>query len=208
MILSADRLAELISAGNDGRLNNGEGLSVIPEPDLNSLKGAGEASVPLRLGRWFLTLRETKKPFLDTTAFDSSDEAVFTRRTFVQFGGEYVLHPNRFALGSTLEWIKLPNSFASYVTGKSSLGRRGVVIETAAGIHPGFRGCLTLEITNLGEVPVILRPGMQICQIFIHSIENPAEKSNSNLAGNRRPVLGRISEDRVLSSLRKYSEKH
>jgi dCTP deaminase len=76
------------------------------------------------------------------------------RQHFVPFGQKFVLHPGRFALGSTLEWLRLPATMSGYVTGKSSLGRHGLIIETAAGIHPSFSGCLTLELANVGEVPL------------------------------------------------------
>jgi dCTP deaminase len=85
---------------------------------------------------------------------------------FIPFGNRFVLHPGQFLLGISFEWLKFPRDLAGFVTGKSSWGRRGLIIETAAGIHPGFCGCLTLEIGNVGPVPIPLIPGMKICQVF------------------------------------------
>jgi dCTP deaminase len=76
-----------------------------------------------------------------------------------------------------------------------------LIIETAAGIHPGFNGCLTLELTNVGEVPIKIRPGMKICQIFLHAIPNGKLASSGLLTGRRRPFLGKIKSDPILKSL-------
>src|SRR5262249_44391074 len=102
---------------------------------------------------------------------------------------------------STLEWIRLPTRYAATVVGKSTLGRRGIVIETAAGVHPGFSGCLTLEIANVGEVPVELVSGMQICQLFVHSVEGELVPAETSLAGQRKPRLGLLREDPILTRL-------
>jgi dCTP deaminase len=87
------------------------------------------------------------------------------------------------------------------VVGKSSLGRRGIVIETAAGVHPGFSGCLTLEIANVGEIPVKLVAGTMIGQLFVQGVEGAPGSTQSSFAGQRKPRLGQIKEDPVLKKL-------
>ena len=96
----------------------------------------------------------------------------------------------------TLEWIRIPLNFAGNITGKSSWGRRGLIVETAPGVHPGFCGCLTLELTNVGEIPIAIKPGATICQLFIHEL-NKLDKSapDSNFFGQRQPHLGTIKND-------------
>jgi dCTP deaminase len=89
------------------------------------------------------------------------------------------------------------------VTGKSSLGRRGLVIETASGIQPGFSGCLALELSNVGEVPIALLPGMQICQIFVHEVGPDPKPAKSQFIGRRKPVLGTVRPDDILVKLSK-----
>jgi dCTP deaminase len=137
-------------------------------------------------------------------AFHSADhraEARAAKHYFVPFGQQFILHPGRFVLASTLEWMKFPASLGGYVTGKSTWGRRGLVIETAAGIHPGFNGCLTLELANVGEVPIIIRPGMRICQIFVHEVRDGGLVSAGPLTGRRRPFLGSPKDDPTLTRL-------
>lgn len=202
MTLSCRELARLVRAGNSG---DQQGLSVIPSPDVNELDQSGEAAISLRLGRWFLSMKQTSEPFLDVVSSAEQEvvESRIVKRHFVPLGEHFVIHPGRFVLGSTLEWIRLPMNLSGYVAGKSSWGRRGIVIETAAGVHPAFSGCLTLEITNLGEIPVRLRPGMQICQLFVHAVSGELVNSRTSLAGRRRPVLGHVKSDKVFERLRK-----
>ena len=96
-------------------------------------------------------------------------------------------------LAVTLEWIRVPLDLAGMVAGKSSWGRRGLVVETAPGIHPGFSGCLTLEMTNVGEIPVEVMPGMEICQLFLHQVDGKGNvAANSRFFGQRYPSLGRV----------------
>jgi dCTP deaminase len=156
------------------------------------------------LGRCFLSLREGRTPLLDITEKDNKDaQTPFTRTTFVAFGDRFILHPRKFILGITLEWPRLPTRLGGYVAGKSSWGRRGLVIETAAGIHPGFSGCLTLELANMGEVPPIaLIPGMRICQIFLHTTGEGDAVHGGQFLGRRRPTLGELTIDPVVEALR------
>ncbi len=203
MILGADSISDLIKKGNGG---NGNGITVVPKPDLSKLKEVGEASLNLRLGRWFLTLRQSDKTHLDCDPDNPINENKFSKQYFVPFGESFILHPNRFVLASTVEWVRLPSNIAAMITGKSSVGRRGIIIETAAGIHPGFSGCLTLEITNVGEVPIRLLAGMLICQLFFSSVKGASPStSKTKFAGQRKPRLGQLSPDSTLKALRNRS---
>ena len=199
-MLDCIALAKRLRSGNDA---DPEGLAIVPEPNIDEIETGGEASVTLRLGRWFVSLRQSSQTFFDTDieTAEHKAEARASKHYFVPFGGEFVLHPGRFVLSSTLEWMKFPPTLGGYVGGKSTWARRGLIIETAAGIHPGFNGCLTLELTNVGEVPIKIRPGMKICQIFLHAIPNGKNVSGGFLTGRRRPYLGKIKSDSILRSL-------
>lgn len=104
-----------------------------------------------------------------------------------------------------MEWLRLPKDLSAYVIGKSSWGRRGLIIATATGVHPGFPGCLTLELTNVGEIPISLKPGIEICQIFFHEVCKPVSKhiEQSQFVGSRRPKLGKIKLDIIADKLAK-----
>lgn len=175
MILKADEIATLLGITSQTKSDR---LIIRPEPPLEALRESGAASIDLRLGTWFMTLHRRRMRALETGEESSSvyGDAKFTRMNYVPFGGTYYLHPRSFALAATLEWIRMPKNLAGYVIGRSSWGRRGLIIATAAGVHPGFTGCLTLELTNVGEIPLEIKPGLLICQLFLHTT---TEKSTS-----------------------------
>jgi dCTP deaminase len=135
---------------------------------------------------------------------DAPSEAMLTKSFYVPFEKGFILHPRAFVLGVTLEWIRLPYNRAAYVTGRSSWGRHGLIIATATGIHPGFTGCITLELTNVGEIPITVKPGTHICQLFIHQVVTEGDKDcvdKSSFIGRRKPVLGTIELDEVAKKL-------
>ncbi|MBI3411568.1 MAG: dCTP deaminase [Planctomycetes bacterium] len=200
MILKADEIAKRLA----NLTNASDPLVIKPQPDLIQLRDSGSAAVDLRLGTWLVTLRESRSAVLDIAVKENQGpgETRLTRRYYVPFGRGFILHPRCFVLGGTMEWIRLPARLAGYVVGKSSWGRRGLVIATAAGVHPGFSGCLTLELTNLGEVPINLVPGMQICQLFLHKVDSNSDAiDKSSFVGKRRPTLGSVKPDPVAVKL-------
>jgi dCTP deaminase len=195
---TSHELASLLRKGaHDG------GISIVPmaQDEIAAIEKGGAAAVDLRLGRWFAVLREVRVDGIRVMAEDENPEQL-SKSYFRPFGEGFVVHPGRFILGITLEWLSLPANIGAYVTGKSSLGRRGLVIETAAGIHPGFTGCLALEIANVGEVPLTIYPGMKIAQMFPHAAAGQPHGSRSHFNGQRKPVLGKISKDPVYDKLK------
>jgi len=144
------------------RLEDGD-LAVEPleDPDLQ----IQPASVDLRLGREFLEFQRTNIPCIHP---DSEDEVEdYVTETLVDEGGEFILHPGDFVLGTTMERVEVPDDLIAHVQGRSSMGRLAVVIHATAGvIDPGYRGQITLELSNLGSAPVALSPGMRISQVI------------------------------------------
>ena len=193
MILKAERIAELLERGREDDAE--DPLVITPRPDRKALIDSGSASVDLRLGTWFIVLRQARMTHFAIE--NQPSESELTKTHYVSFGREYILHPGTFVLAVTLEWIRLPKALAAYVIGKSSWGRRGLIIATATGVHPGFTGCLSLELTNVGEIPIAITPGMQICQLFIHHVEvtDTDNVDQSQHVGQRKPSLGKMSHD-------------
>lgn len=193
-ILKGEKLADLLSTKVSGQ----DPLYVTPVPDIEAIRNSGSASLDLRLGVWFTSLRHARQSVLDV---DSSEHRI-AKSHFVRFGDRYFLHPRNFVLGITLEWLRFPSNLAGYVIGKSSWGRRGLVIATATGVHPGFTGCLTLELCNVGEIPIELRPGSRICQLFVHTVEpSSCTVDRSKFGGRRKPVLGKMEDDALAMRL-------
>ena len=114
---------------------------------------------------------------------------------------EYILTPNEFILGSTLEEVKIPNDLVGIIEGRSSVGRLGITAHITAGyIDPGFNGRITLEITNVSTKPFILKKGMSICQIVFQELscecENPygSDGLNSKYQNSKGTVTSKYEE--------------
>ncbi|HEY3326138.1 MAG TPA: dCTP deaminase [Novimethylophilus sp.] len=198
MILGAREIVSKLR-GEGGDSN--DPFFVAPAPDLTKIENEGGASLDLRLGTWFVTTKLSRHTHLDIHSKNQPHELDITTRHYVPFGHRFILHPRSFVLATTLEWIRMPRTLGGYVTGKSSWGRRGLVIETAPGVHPGFAGCLTLELANVGELPIVLMPGTTICQLFLHEIKGPSDTTASSFLGFRQPLLGQIKPDEFVSRL-------
>jgi len=201
MILNSSQIAHLLEAQDEGA----DPLVITPFPNIEKVRASGSASIDLRLGCWFVTLRRPRTSeltFADPTE-PSPSEARLTKKHYIPFGKKFVLHPGCFVLGITLEWIRLKRNLAGYVTGRSSWGRRGLVIATAIGVHPGFTGCLTLELSNMGEVPLKIQPGTRICQLFLHEVEPQADQlvGRGSFNAKRQPVLGIVRVDEFAEKL-------
>jgi dCTP deaminase len=130
------------------------------------------ASVDLRLGDSFRVFHNHR-----VTAIDLRDPPTnLTEEVVVRAGDPFAIHPGEFVLGRTLEYVEIPDDVVARIEGKSSLGRLGLIVHATAGfVDPGFRGTLTLEITNLTRVPIKLYAGLPIAQLSFMALDAPAE---------------------------------
>ena len=117
-------------------------------------------------------------------------------------GVDVTLHPGEFVLGSTLENIELPGDLVARLEGKSSLGRIGLLIHSTAGyVDPGWKGHLTLELSNVANLPVTLYYGMKIGQISYVRLTHPADNLygssalGSKYQGQTEPTASRVYRD-------------
>ena len=158
------------------------------------------ASVDLRLGRQFLEFQHANIPCIHPNAQDEVSEYVEERE--VEPDGEYILHPGDFVLGTTYETVTIPDDLIAHVEGRSSLGRLAVVVHATAGLcDPGYRGQITLELSNLGTAPVALTPGMRISQLTFTELKTPADRPygaerGSKYQDQQGPQASKIQGDR------------
>jgi dCTP deaminase len=139
------------------------------------------ASVDLHLDRKLLVFRNTRQPYIDVR----KDLPDLTEIEEIPDDTPFILHPGEFVLASTLESVTLPDDVVARLEGKSSLGRIGLLIHSTAGyVDPGWSGHLTLELSNVANLPVTLYYRMKIGQISFLRLTTPAD----NLYGS--PVLG------------------
>jgi dCTP deaminase len=149
---------------------------IVVSPLLDEGKQVGEGSIDISLGTQFILNRSSELPTLDPIELTAREIRKFQHSRVVPYHDSLTLHPGSFVLGSTLEFIKFPTDVCGFVLSRSSYGRAGLLIATATYVQPGWHGCLTLELENLGEVPIMLRPGLRVGQLVIMTsvrIEQP-----------------------------------
>jgi dCTP deaminase len=152
------------------------------------------SSVDVRLDRFFRVFENHKYSVIDP----SIEQSELTREVVVEPSEHFILHPGEFVLASTYEIITLPDDIAGRLEGKSSLGRLGLLTHSTAGfIDPGFSGHITLELSNVANLPVKLFPGMKIGQLCLIKLSSPAEHPYgsavyaSRYQGQRGPTASR-----------------
>src|SRR2546423_14267406 len=181
MVLSDRTIARLID----------EGRIVIDPYDGTLLQ---PSSVDVRVDRFFRVFHNARYPYIDVK--EPQEELT----ELVEVAGEqpFILHPGEFVLGSTLERVVLPDDLVARLEGKSSLGRLGLLIHSTAGfVDAGWDGHLTLELSNVANLPIALYPGMKIGQISFFEMTSAAEhpygsqEKGSKYQGQRGPTPSR-----------------
>lgn len=185
-----------------------ERLVITPLLDRDTQLAENQAAVDLRLGRDFSIVR----PWTHGVA-EMSDETPLLppplERVVLDFGQPVIIHPHQFVLARTLEFVRLPSDLCAYVIGRSSWGRRGLIVATAVVVHPGFAGPITLELKNVGEVPLALYPLDRVAQLALHFVSDPAKKQKtvSQFSSSYSPGLGRVRDDETQRRITKLREK-
>ncbi|HLE89327.1 MAG TPA: dCTP deaminase [Candidatus Limnocylindria bacterium] len=156
------------------------------------------SSVDLHLDRRFRVFRNSRYPFIDVR----TDQPELTELVEIAGDDPFILHPGEFVLGSTLERIQLADDLVARLDGKSSLGRLGLLIHSTAGfVDPGWEGNLTLELSNVANLPITLYDGMKIGQISFQRLSSPAEvgygdaRIGSKYRGQRDPTASLYHRD-------------
>lgn len=166
MILSGRQIKEYLD-----KERWAEKLVIAPRLEQGSDVADDAAGVDVRLGQQFLVSRTADVRCVDPRESDKFEAQLgrSQQQVYVPVGESFMLHPGRFALGCTLEYVRLPYCLGAYVIGRSSWARVGLVIAMATAVHPGFAGVLTLELQNLGDVPLALYPGSRVAQLIFHT---------------------------------------
>jgi len=154
------------------------------------------SSIDFRLDRYFRVFENHMYPHIDP----AEDQSDLTRMVETAHGEPFILHPGEFVLGSTYEVVSLPDDLAARVEGKSSLGRLGLLIHSTAGyVDPGWDGYLTLELSNVANLPITIYPGMKIGQISFFRLTSPADapygSAGNKYQGQRGPTPSRFFRD-------------
>ncbi|HEY4948106.1 MAG TPA: dCTP deaminase [Acidimicrobiales bacterium] len=155
------------------------------------------SSVDLHVDQYFRLFRNHSSRVIDVR----EDQEDLTE--LVDVGEDpLILHPGEFVLGSTTEKVSLPDDLVARLEGKSSLGRLGLLIHSTAGfVDAGWDGHLTLELSNVANLPITVYPGMKIGQISFLQMTTPAEHPygseglRSKYQGQWGPTPSRYSDN-------------
>ena len=159
----------------------------------------GSCSVDFRLGNEFSVFEHSKHAFIDLREKTSIQDLM--RTIEVADGEPFVLQPGEFALAITKEKLELDDDILGRLEGRSSLGRIGIIVHGTAGLFdPGWRGHATLELSNLGRMPVALYPGMRVCSFTFEQLSSPVEvpyykKASNKYAGQQRPLASKLASE-------------
>jgi dCTP deaminase len=165
----------------------------------------GDVSVDVRMGNVALVVRGGGISHLDPRAYLATEQTAGQKgeqgrrqkfeRFDLEFGDALILHPNSLALVPTLEWFSLPKDLMGIVTARSSWAREGLSIATATFIDPTYIGVITLELANLGHVPIALYPGMRVAQIAFEQVRGAGRsKAERQFVMSFEPKPGEISK--------------
>ena len=150
------------------------------------------SSIDVRLDRYFRVFDNSKYTHIDPSVQQDELTSLVEKNNDDE---PFVLHPGEFVLGSTFEMVSLPDDLAGRLEGKSSLGRLGLLTHSTAGfIDPGFTGHITLELSNVANLPITLWPGMKIGQLCLVRLSSAAEfpygsaQYGSRYQGQRGPT--------------------
>ena len=186
-------------------------MSVLSDHDIGAAIAAGRvriepydqadlqpSSVDLHLDRSFRVFRNNRYAFIDVRAAQPD----LTELVEITDEQPFILHPGEFVLGQTLEWVELPDDLVARLEGKSSLGRLGLLIHSTAGyVDPGWKGNLTLELSNVAKLPIALYFGMKIGQISFFAMSSPVDRPygsaglGSKYQGQSEPTASAFHED-------------
>jgi dCTP deaminase len=152
------------------------------------------SSVDVRVDGKFRVFHNARYPFIDVR--EPMDD--LTELVEISSDDKFILHPGEFVLGQTLERVRLPDDLVARLEGKSSLGRLGLLIHSTAGfVDAGFEGNLTLELSNVANLPITIYLGMPIGQISFMRMDGPVENpygsdsTGSKYQGQAEPTPSR-----------------
>ncbi len=160
------------------------------------------ASIDLRLGNEFRTFKHAEITHIDVRNNNIQDLMQLTR-----LGNDkpFTVHPNQLVLGITKEYIKMPADMIARLDGRSSLGRLGIIVHSTAGtVDPGFEGKLTLEISNISNIPVCIWPGIKICKLTFEELSSKSEKPynkrpDSKYCKQQNPEASKIFKEKIIT---------
>ena len=188
MILSDTDIKKALAQGR---------IKITPKPDYKTQLGS--CSIDLHLGNKFRVFKHSSYPYIDLKGPIDTDQII--KEIIIPKGEAFIMQPGDFALVTTVENLDLADDILGRIEGRSSLGRLGIIVHGTASIFdPGWTGKPTMELGNLGVMPVALYPGMRICAFTFEEVSGHVEvpyrkKKNNKYAGQKDPRASKLHEE-------------
>ena len=188
MILSDRDIKKSIASGR---------IKITPKPDYK--EQLGSCSIDLHLGHKFRVFKHSSYPYIDLKGSIDTNELM--KEIVLKKDEPFIMQPGDFALVTTVESLELADDILGKIEGRSSLGRLGIIVHGTASIFdPGWVGKPTMELGNLGVMPVALYPGMRLCAFTFEELSSPVEipygkKKGNKYAGQTSPLASKLSRE-------------
>lgn len=187
MILSDRDIRQVLKEGK---------IKITPADGLD--RRIGPDGIDFRLGHTFLVFERNKQPYIDPRHHETAKGT--TRQIKIETGEPFIIHPHELVLATTLERLTICDELLGRLEGRSSLGRLGIIVHSTASIfHPGWDGTATMELGNLGVMPVALYPRMRICMFTFERMSSPVERpygvGKSKYQGQTGPMPSGVWEE-------------
>ncbi len=158
----------------------------------------GPDGIDFRLGHTFLVFERNEQPYIDPRRRETMKGT--TRKVVIEKGDPFIIDPHQLVLATTLERLTLCDELLGRLEGRSSLGRMGIIVHSTASVfHPGWDGTATMELGNLGVMPIALYPRMRICSFTFERMSSPVERpyggDRSKYQGQSGPLASGIWEE-------------
>lgn len=183
------------------RLNTSNEDSIIVTPILDIDSQINQIGIDCRLGNQFIIFKSQNIESIDISKFTNGhlNSGNIQEEVVIPFKEHFILHPQNMVLGATLEYIGLPNDIEASIEGRSSWARYGLIIATAVSIDPGFKGCITLELANISNIPIKLYPGMRIAQLVCRKTNGKVNYINKKYLFPIGPEISKLHLDKDIT---------
>ncbi len=161
-------------------------------------------TISLSLGTKYIVTKSTRYAAIDPLSLKKVDVEEILEKIELEFSGKLVLRPGQMVLAGTFEYISLPNDIAAQVGPRSTYGRLALMPATATFVHPGWRGCLTLELVNVGTDSIVIYPRMEVAQLMLQYYRGNSQKLETKYKLAIGPEFPKVWEDKNIDKLNRF----
>lgn len=196
--------AEILERINKPKTKGIAPIIVTPICDFEDQMGI--AGIDVRLGKQFIVFKQHLAGYFSPLSGENNNAHIseYQEEIVIPIGDNIVLHPGQLIIASTFEYVCIPEDLECQVEGRSSWARMGLIIAAATTIEPGYKGVITLELSNVGTIPLELHPGVKIAQIIFHTCSSlckttDIETKKKKYTYSIGPGFSGIAKDKHLS---------